>query len=199
MNHRLTTLCILSALFSCGVQPKENLTESESNHLLETKIASDGFVYKSYGEKNRLDSVLIFNLKNQRYCKEYYLANKLLRRSFYGENNTTEEHLYEASSRDTSGNYYIIQYNAQKQIVAKGSQGIFNGMGVPVGTWHQYHNEVLVRELYYHNDESGKDYIRYKVYDENGNVSESYSNNFILHETDSISLSRAEYLLRMKQ
>lgn len=203
MIKLILPLTFLSFLLSCGVQQKESLAESAEKNLRDTITEKDGSIRKSYGETDRLDSVVILTKEHQILGKEYYLANKLIQKSFFDENgHLIEEHDfiagYEKSTGETRNDYYVIQYNAQRQIVAEGMQGTYNGTGVPVDAWYVYQNGKLVREMYYHNDESGKDYIRYKIYDENGNVSESYSNNFILYETDSLPLSKTEYLLRIK-
>lgn len=89
-------------------------------------------------------------------------------------------------------------YDKQGNIQEKGCQGLYNGMKVPVGTWSFYNKGCLVKEIYYHNDEFGKDYILFKYFNKGKMYKELITNNFILYETDSILLTRKEYLKRIK-
>lgn len=91
-----------------------------------------------------------------------------------------------------------ISYDKNGSVIEKGCQGEYEGIGVPVGTWYKFRNNKLIQEIFYHNDEFGKDYILYKNYNEQGDFNEIVTNNFILYETDSIVLSYQEYLKRKK-
>ncbi len=195
---------IILLLFLSSCSPKEKHLPLKEDDLQETKTDTDSFIRKYYGNSKRLDSVLVLNNKMQRFCKEYYLGNEPIRTEYYNkEGRISEEHYRITGHLDerdkTSYDYYIIGYDSAGNITKKGIQGSYDGINIPVGTWYNYQNGKLIREIYYHNDELGKDYIKYKEYGNDGNLKESYSNNFILYETDSIPLSRQEYLLRTEK
>lgn len=195
-------IILLVLLSSCST--KEKHPTLKEDNLLETKTENDGFMYKYYGNSKSLDSVLVLNKEMQRFGKEYYWNNELIRREYYGKKGHIQEEQYRISGHldernKTSYDYYIIEYDSVGNIVRKGIQGSYNGINVPVGTWYNYLNGKLIREIYYYNDELEKEYIKYKEYGNDGSLKESYSNNFILYETDSIPLSRQEYLLRSEK
>lgn len=95
-----------------------------------------------------------------------------------------------------------IAYDENENIKEKGCQSYVSNndisTGMSVGTWFYYKNGKISREIYYHNEPFGKDYIKHKIYDENGNYKEIYTNNFILYETDSIVLSPQQIKRRIK-
>ena len=95
-----------------------------------------------------------------------------------------------------------IAYDKNGNIKEKGCQGYVSNndisTGMVVGTWYHYKNSRLTREVYYHNAEFGKDYIKHKIYDESGNFNEIFTNNFMLYETDSVTLTPKEIKKRVK-
>lgn len=95
-----------------------------------------------------------------------------------------------------------ITYDENGNIKEKGCQGYVSNndisTGMSVGTWFYYKNGKISREIYYHNAEFGKDYIKHKLYNENGNYKEVFTNNFILYETDSVVFSPQEIKNRIR-
>ena len=66
-----------------------------------------------------------------------------------------------------------------------GFQGLYNGIGVPVGTTIFYDTKGNVKkEIKYHNDEFGKDYILFKFYEKGKIIRSEKFNNYILYETE---------------
>ena len=62
-----------------------------------------------------------------------------------------------------------------------------------VGTWYYYENQELIKEITFHNDVQGKDYIIYRYFEGDSLKTERITNNFILYESDSLVLTPAEY------
>lgn len=95
-----------------------------------------------------------------------------------------------------------IIYDESGNIKEKGCQGYVNlpdiSTGMSVGTWYYFENGTLSKEVYYHNAEFGKDYIKYKIYNSDGSYKEWFTNNFMLYETDSIALTPQEIRKRVR-
>lgn len=92
-----------------------------------------------------------------------------------------------------------ITYNADGYLIEKGCQGSYDGAGTSVGTWYYYENQERIKEITFHNDMQGKDYIIYRYFEGGSLKTERITNNFILYETDSLVLSTAEYEERKKK
>ena len=73
-------IILLVLLYSCST--KEKHPTLKEDNLLETKTENDGFMYKYYGNSKSLDSVLVLNKEMQRFGKEYFWSNELIRREF---------------------------------------------------------------------------------------------------------------------
>jgi hypothetical protein len=91
-----------------------------------------------------------------------------------------------------------LLYDEQGNLVEKGCQGFYAGMGMCVGTWYIYKNKKLVQEVYYHNDEYGKDYIIFRNYNEKGEYREIITNNFSFYENEITFLSPEEIKKRVR-
>lgn len=70
--------------------------------------------------------------------------------------------------------------------------------GFAVGTAYVYKDNKLVKELYFHNAKIGDDYILHKIYDGKGGYKEIYTNNYMLYENDSVTLSPKEIKRRIR-
>lgn len=92
-----------------------------------------------------------------------------------------------------------ITYNANGYLIEKGCQGTYIGTGMSVGTWYYYENQELIKEITFHNDVQGKDYIIYRYFEGGSLKTERITNNFILYESDSLVLTPAEYEDRKKK
>lgn len=92
-----------------------------------------------------------------------------------------------------------VTYNAEGYLIEKGCQGTYDGTGMSVGTWYYYENQELIKEITFHNDVQGKDYIIYRYFEGDSLKTERITNNFILYESDSLVLTPAEYETRKKK
>jgi antitoxin component YwqK of YwqJK toxin-antitoxin module len=78
----------------------------------------------------------------------------------------------------------LLNYYSSGLLKEKGCQGVYNGTGVPVGSWITYDETLNIEsKTYYHNDEFGKDFILKESYYKEGKLKslEKY-NNYILYE-----------------
>jgi TPR repeat protein len=67
--------------------------------------------------------------------------------------------------------FLFVDYYPNGRIKEEGCQGHYNGGGIQVGNWYEYDfSGKLVRSIYYHPDEYGKDYKIVITYDKNGGI-----------------------------
>jgi hypothetical protein len=77
-----------------------------------------------------------------------------------------------------------ISYYPNKKVKEKGCQGMYHGMGTPVGTWFKYDSVGNLKQtIYYHPDEFGKDYKIVYKYKKGKQISKTIFNNDEQYET----------------
>lgn len=187
--HKALLLLFIAIVAACSSPERDN-APSKADELISEKDSVD----------QNYDSIVQIEGGNG---VEKYKNGDLVYSAFFYPDQTIK---YEIIKKDSliitpAGDSVIckelhITYDQNGAVVEKGCQGEYNGTGMSVGTWYRYHNNKLVQELYYHNDEFGKDYILYKIINDQGEVEEIATNNHGLYQNDSIVLSRAEYLKR---
>ena len=90
-----------------------------------------------------------------------------------------------------------IRYDEKGNIIRRSCNGLVS-TGFAVGTAYVYKDNKLVKELYFHNAKIGDDYILHKIYDGKGGYKEIYTNNYMLYESDSVTLSPKEIKRRIR-
>jgi hypothetical protein len=187
--HRLLIILFLFVLSSCSFDEKANNISKQDEGILKRNIVNGDF-----------DSIVAIEGTNGVYKFKNGELNHIV--YFYDNQNMKYEIIKKDSVIPSQTDELIIckelhiSYDKNGFVTERGCQGEYKSIGVPVGTWFKYQNNNLVQEIFYCNDTIGKDYILYKNIDDQGNIEELITNNFILYETDSTRLSNHEYSKR---
>lgn len=116
----------------------------------------------------------------------------ILSEKFY-EKGEIFEIVYAIDSTIENENSKITQqyfkFYKNENLKESGFQGLYNGFGVPISTTVFYDaNGNIEKEIIYHNDEFGKDYILFNFYKKGQIIRSEKFNNYILYETEKLKI-----------
>ncbi len=167
----------------------------------------DDIIYTTYSRSDKVDSVIGYRGTCRVFAELYQDGDRVYQAHYDDHQLLVEQRFYFEGvlvdgPNGLESSYLSIFYDSTGLVRTTGIQGFYKGTGIPVGTWKEYNEGKLVRNIYYHLDTFGADYIRfsdYKYYDSTQTMREVYTNNFVLYETDSVPLNLEEYERRRNQ
>ncbi|MBV7440711.1 hypothetical protein KRX57_04700 [Weeksellaceae bacterium TAE3-ERU29] len=205
-------LFVLLVMFSCKKKTATNPSEINIENGYHKTIFQNRLIYMGGDSILSKRTTLFYDNKDELYHKKYeVLATKNENSDDY---KTIIDEYYENGNKTSEVRYFVkgdslilqgkdtikcnelhIAYDKNGNVKEKGCQGYISNAdistGMSVGTWFYYKNGELIKEVYFHNAEFGKDYIIHRCFNDE-EFTDVITNNFILYENDSVPLSPSE-------
>lgn len=187
--------CVFVSACNCS-ESKDTVPKavfSEMPNLLYIKTVGNS-THSYYGQPNHIDSIMSYTKGVKEWVKIFKQDSLKHTKYFSPDGRVVELHFVKDSLITSEGGGELCtdlfyHYDNNGRITVKGCQGVYMGAGVPVGTWSYFHDNKLIRTVFHHNDILGKDYMRHTLYAPDGSTRVITTNNFMLYETDSVTIS----------
>ena len=132
-----------------------------------------------YVKRNIDNSIFIQNIKKKVISKTFHKNGKISEISFDCDS------IINLKNEKISCSSITYSFYSNGNLKEKGCQGIYNGYGIPVGTWYFYDKKNKLKSTtYYHNDQYGKDFILVNYFVNDKLVKTEKYNNYILYENE---------------